>query len=326
MEIDNDTSTTQAIIRWNRLYERAPFNENYKQAFENKKKVQRFDNFSSPVYRRQRQPPGPVKAQNKHFRLAPFLAEEELLLQTNHGSKIVTVISDAGTSLCVDDGRIQLPSFPKKLSTRQLWIIFAGRTKLLTRTSPEYPESPDSAELQSRDLHSEMSMWTSSEMSTPLPVFLRRPPTEMFLYRRPTIGVANALPVGDEFFVELSKTIDLKALPFKKTADSFKFYETHFPLLLTRISLEGERCTTPSKRSRTPESPMSVMIQRQRQLHQRLVDLECMMDAMAKETEDCKFVTELYDPIFDPTKWTWNKLDVVGLRRRYTIDASLREM
>jgi len=152
----------------------------------------------------------------------------------------------------------------------------------------------------------------------------KRAATITFLFRRPTIEHSLPLPKDHDVFLLLTKTIDLKAIPFKKTSESYEYYKTHFPLLLVANVQEVERCTTPSKRTRTPESPLTLMINRQRWLHMRLADLDCMVDQLKRETDDdTAFVTELYSGVFDPTTWPWNKIDVGGLRRRYTIDYSV---
>lgn len=277
---------------------------------EDKAKLQKLPASSSLVYWKPRLPPSPKRAQAINFRLAPLLAFED--------SGSTSRISDANawTTVAEGQGRGRLPCFPDRVSSRQTWLrrfsLLEARDK--TQSGKGTPIPPLGT-----------GSCPGSDLSTQLPVFKRRMPTETFLFRRPTIEKPIPLKIGDNIFDVFVKSIELKALPFKKTVESYRFYKTNFPLLLTKIAKDAERCSTPNRRARTPESPMSIMINRKREMNERIVELEFMMAVMEKETEDCKFVTELHSPVFDPTSWPWNKVDVEGLRRRYTIDASLRD-
>ena len=161
--------------------------------------------------------------------------------------------------------------------------------------------------------------FTSSTSSTPLPIF-----NEKFLMRKPCIKKAEPLKKDDELFIAFYQMTQLRPLVFQKTADSYKFYGSNFPLILEKL-IDEERSSTPSSR-RTLTPPMDIMIKRRLILNKRLTDLEEMMDAMEKETEDTPFKTELNGSVFDPTKWPFAKIDPAGMRRRYTIDATLKEI
>lgn len=275
---------------------------------EDKAKFQKLPASSSLVYRKPRLPSSPKRAQAINFRLAPLLAFED------SGSTRRISDANAWTTMTVSQERGRLPCFPDRMSSRQTWLRRFSKLEAID-------EMQSGLESPIRPLSTESC--PASDLSTPLPVFKRRMPTETFLFRRPTIEKPIPLKVGDDIFDVFVKSIELKALPFKKNVESYRFYKTNFPLLLTRITQDAERCPTPNRRAKTP--PISAMINRKREMNQRIVELEFMMEVMEKETEDCMFVTELHSPVFDPTSWPWNKVDVDGLRRRYTIDASLRD-
>ena len=164
---------------------------------------------------------------------------------------------------------------------------------------------------------SDFDLTAISTASTPLPIF-----REKRLMRKPTVEKAEPLKNDDKLFIVFSKMTELGPLDFKTTTDSYKFYRKHFPLLL---ALKVERFDTPSNR-RTLTPPMDTMIKRRLVLNQRLNDLETMMAAMEQETEDFPFKTELHSSVFDPTKWSFTKVDPARMRRRYTIDALLKEI
>ena len=295
------------------------------------RKVAAADHAFSPVYRKTHRAPGPKKGQVVNLRLrSPFMMFDDDsdslargIWSGNESEKLLRSktrrYGDFGTT--VDPFAFLWRGL---FCASRFWVIARRAKDRSPRTSFTYISSTRDETLQIRT--SDLSYLETSTSSTPLPVFLRRPRTDTLLLRRPLIEKVVPLPVDDDIFEAFSKSIDLRPLPFKKTADSFKFYETHFPLILSMITKDDERISNPNKRSRTPDSPMTIMIQRQRLLNQRLVDLDCMMVDMENETEDCLFVTELHDPVFNPTTWKWNKVDVGALRRRYTIDASLQNM
>ena len=164
----------------------------------------------------------------------------------------------------------------------------------------------------------------SSTASTPLPQFPERSPTEKTLLRRPTIYRAEPLKTDDELFAAFANMTQLKPLTFKRNADSYRFYRRYYPLILQK---HEERKGSPSRRSRTPDSPMTVMIQRKLELNERLTELDAMMDNLEKtQPDDYPFKTELRSPIFNPTEWPWTKSDPAGMRRRYTMEAIFREI
>lgn len=271
---------------------------------------------SSVVYHRRRRLPGPLNAQFQNFRLAPLTGLQDVAFELGDEK------NKAGKALS------ELNAWSERQGTLRFQTNRPSTSvSLFYKRDFAVPHQLDS----SSNLHlarrqTDNGSLITSNASTPLPEPRRREPTSVFLFRRPTIEKPISLSEEDELFIALTKSIDLKALPFKKQADSYKFYETHFPLILTGMSKEAERCNTPSRRSRTPESPMNILINRQRALNMRLIEQETLMQQLERETEDVEFVTELHNPIFNPTKWPWNKIDVGGLRRRYTIDASLRDM
>lgn len=301
-------SSIEKILFQIRLDENRIFNKHCRKVLEDKDKLQRLPESSILLCRKQQVPPGPRRAQAVHFRLAPLL--------TVHEGETSKQMSDSNawtvTGSC---GKDRFPSFPERTSSRQTWM----RRMSLWKPTPDVSRSSPSPTATCSD------SYPTSGSNTPLPVFRKREPTETFLIRRPTIDKPIPLKIQDEIFNHFVQSTELKALPFKKTMDSFNFYKNNFPLLLTKITHDSDRCSTPSRSSKTSESLMGTMINRKREMNQRIVELEFMMEAMEKETEDCKFVTELHSPVFDPTTWPWNVIDVKGLRRRYTIDASLKD-
>ena len=168
-----------------------------------------------------------------------------------------------------------------------------------------------------------------SVRSTPLPVLQDRKPTEKLLLRRPGIYTAEPLKRNEALFEVLAKMSEFKLLQFNKTADSYKFYLQHFPLILQKQISDDQRTVTPTRRSTaSPDSPMSAMVQRKTDLNKRLADLEEMVDDMenATEPDDVQFCTELRSSVFDPTSWPFTAVDHKGMLRRYTIDAVLRDL
>lgn len=122
---------------------------------------------------------------------------------------------------------------------------------------------------------------------------------------RPTLKKAMPLQVSDPLFTVFHKTINLRLLPFGRSTDAFKFYTTHYPLLLCKIP--STRSSTPSPRKRrTSESPMSAIIYRKQDLRERMGELNLLLDQLEEEDSQQNFVTELRDDIFDPTTYSWN--------------------
>ncbi|XP_045199201.2 uncharacterized protein LOC123553567 [Mercenaria mercenaria] len=307
MDADCDSSIERVLFRV-RLDENGIFNEHFEKVLKDKAKLRRVLRPPSEIYM-QRRLPGPTAAQKVNFRLAPLLNVQE--------GHMKPLIADANAWTAT--GKFgKLPSFPYRASTRETWLrLFSKWDTLVSPASSSSSTSPR--------MHSGFGSFSTSDSCTPLPVLKRRMPTETFLPRRPTIERPIPLTVNDELFEAIVKSFELKALPFKKTTDSYTFYKTHFPLLLTRIT-QSERVSSPKRRSMSPD-PMCAMINQERLMHERIVELEFMMAVMEKETDtDCEFVTELNSPVFDPTTWPWTKLDTNVLRRRYTIAASLKEV
>ncbi|KAL4232514.1 hypothetical protein ACF0H5_007206 [Mactra antiquata] len=310
----------QNVLRWTRLKENYITNPEAGKALKIKDTLIKTERPYSIVYHAKHEVPGLLPAQRQHFRLTPLTALQDVPFELgNCPGKTGTVFSDLNAwsrQEHISRFHTSRPSTrPINYPTRQ------------TINQPTQQKTPTKERLGSAvSTRSTSRQSDNSTSSTPLPVFRRREPTSVFLFRRPIVEQPIPLTEDDELFVALAKTIDLKALPFKKQAESYLFYETYYPLLLTAMSKDTERANTPNRRARTPDSPMTIMINRQRALNMRLVEQDSLMEKLERETEDCDFVTELHDNIFNPTKWTWNKIDVSGLRRRYTIDASLKEM
>ena len=169
-----------------------------------------------------------------------------------------------------------------------------------------------------------------SARSTPLPVLQDRKPTERVLLRRPSMYKAEPLKRHEALFDVLAKMTEFKLLQFQKATDSYKFYLNHYPLILQKEHSGEHRTVTPPTRRDTisPDSPMSIMVQRKANLNKRLTDLEAMVDDMENETEsdDVPFRTELRSSVFDPTSWPFAKVDHKCMLRRFTIDAVLRDL
>jgi hypothetical protein len=259
------------------------------------------------VYRKRRLP-GPPSAQYVNFRLAPLFKEQN--------TSSAKHLSDANTWTVTGKSE-KLPEFPIRNSTRETWL------KLLSKLDigvVSYSRSPISSPIPTPSMRSDSSYSTSSSV-TPIPIFKRRIPTATFLIRRPTIEPPLPLKIDEELFESIVNSFELRALPFKRSTESYKFYITHFPLLLKGIR-NPERCSTPGRKSKSPDGSMSALIARKREMNEKIVELEYMMKEMEYATDtDCKFVTELESAVFDPTTWDWNKVDVAGLKRRYTLEA-----
>lgn len=325
MECSERDINTSKLVCWGRLSESPLFNPDYKQARETRERFQQCLSSVSHSNRRFK-PTGRPTAVQTNFLLAPILKV------TGPRRKSSAPAYDATPSVHRTETEVNVIDVLHKRHWAAVQKNKIGFMSLLLKLGRSPSPSIESlTSLTKEDINdvndtSSEGSWFSTPRDTPLPVFPTRERTKLPLLRRPTISKADPLPINDEYSVELSKHIDLKALPFKKTGEAFKFYDTHYPLILTKTMYDGERCGTPSKRVRTPESPVSLMIHRQRKLNKRLIELEAMMETLENQTEDCEFMTELHSDTFNPTKWKWNTVDVVGLRRRYTIDASLSEM
>lgn len=148
----------------------------------------------------------------------------------------------------------------------------------------------------------------------------RRAPTPTFLILRPLVHKPLPLVMTDGVFQIFERSVDLIVLPFDRSADAFKFYATHFPLLLRVNPVGADRTPSPKKRSRTPESPVTAFFSRKKGLIERLAELDYLLEVAEEETDDdCTFVTELRDETFIPTEWPWNKNDTSRLLKRYSI-------
>lgn len=153
-----------------------------------------------------------------------------------------------------------------------------------------------------------------------------RAPTKTFLLLRPTVEKSLPVETTDDLFTIFRKSISLKILRFDRSEDAFKFYATHFPLMLTTITCEGERTPTPKNRRR-PVSPMTFMINRKKELNEKVIQLDVQLDDLERETEDdCEFETELRHEIFDPTQWSFSTIDAIVMARRYTITEMIKEI
>ena len=266
------------------------------------------------MYRTKRCPPGPIRAQRTYFCLKPLppicRSEDEGQLDIGPSS---TESKTKCQSRLSDTSSYSTPTTP----------IGCLEDEDQLDIGPSSTESK--TKCQSR--LSDTSLYSTK--STPLPVLLARKPTEKLLLRRPNIYKAEPLKRNDELFEAYAKMSELKLLKFDKTADSYKFYLRHFPLLLQKQTDDDQRTGTPTRRgTASPESPMSAMIKRKTDLNKRLTELEAMVDKMEKATEpdDVKFQTELRSPVFDPTSWPFTKVDHKRMLRRYTVDQVLKDI
>lgn len=126
------------------------------------------------------------------------------------------------------------------------------------------------------------------------------------LLRRPAVRPTSPVTDNDPLFFRFTQTIDLKPKVFKTPQEQEAYYVDKYPLLLH---------TNPSdaKTPRKPKDTKTAYVIEDPALERRLTvisrhgRLEEGVDGLEKETDDCEFLTELRDPVFDPTSFPWNK-------------------
>ncbi|XP_071114584.1 uncharacterized protein [Haliotis cracherodii] len=126
------------------------------------------------------------------------------------------------------------------------------------------------------------------------------------LLRRPTTLGTRPLKEKDEEFKAFATRLDLQPLiiddcPFK----TLKFYTYKYPLLLKNL-LKKDREKYADRHSLNPilcPDPL----QRGSDVGKRLAVSNMALEELDKETEDCRFTTELRDDTFDPRRWLWNR-------------------
>ena len=160
------------------------------------------------------------------------------------------------------------------------------------------------------------------------PCFRRRFPTNSFLPLRPTVEKTTPLHLSDDLFQLFVKAIPLQGLPFDSNLAAIRFYQSHFPLLLSTVDFDRERTPTPLRKRRTPESPMLEMIARKKALKEKITELEVALEEIENEEgEEGTLITELYDDTFNPCNWYWNRVvDTHGMNKILTVDQLLKQM
>lgn len=169
----------------------------------------------------------------------------------------------------------------------------------------------------------------SSSVNITLTSFKDRQPTERTLLRRPTVRKAESLELEDELFEAFVNITQLRVLKFKKFSETYKFYQTHYPILLEKLVVEEQSSgTMPRRHTIAHDSPTSFMFKRKLELNYRLTEMESLLDKLEETTEpgDVKFKTVLRNPVFDPTSWPWAKEDKARMMRRYTMEALYKEI
>ncbi|KAH3725490.1 uncharacterized protein LOC127853381 [Dreissena polymorpha] len=312
MENDDDIPT-QRLLYLSNISQNTFFCKDAYLALSARDKVAACCTTYSPVYMRRRVPSFSrhVATRKAYLSSTPLMAFQE----------VPSVSANSNTcdpwrkSLMVVtlDSRIRDGCFGVAV-TRQMLLKYYSLLALASRHFSSLTTPPPSSLLKPPT--GQMHVFSLSNSNRPPLTLIRREPLLTFLIRRPVLGSPIPLRENDELFKALTKSIDLKAISLNNPTETFLFYETHFPLILKRNMIERELASTPSRRSRTPEPPTSVITSRQRSLNQRLVELEFMMEEMKSATEDSPLVTELYDATFDPTKWPWYKMDTRSFCRR----------
>ncbi|KAL5011152.1 hypothetical protein ScPMuIL_013457 [Solemya velum] len=133
---------------------------------------------------------------------------------------------------------------------------------------------------------------------------LPRPDTGRLLFRRPVSGKTSPLYEKDDLFLSFAKTIDLKPLVFEKNNDSIVFYTKHYPLILEKLD---KKDGSVSHKIGTPVPDAGGNHRRHVSVAKKLIYQEMALEELEEGTEEGKFITELRDIVFDPSKWPWNK-------------------
>lgn len=126
------------------------------------------------------------------------------------------------------------------------------------------------------------------------------------LLRRPPVRPTGPITDDNPLFFRFTQTIDLKPKVFKTPQDQEAYYEDKYPLLLHTNPSDAKTPRKP-KETKTAEVIEDPALERRLTVISRLEHLEEAVDGLDKETDDCEFLTELRDPVFDPTSFPWNK-------------------
>lgn len=126
------------------------------------------------------------------------------------------------------------------------------------------------------------------------------------LLRRPAVRPTNPLADTDPLFFKYTQTIDLKPKVFKTPQEQEAYYEDKYPLLLHANPSDAKTPRKPkeTKKAEVIEDPA---LERRLTVISRLGYLKEAVDGLENETDDCEFLTELRDPVFDPTNFPWNR-------------------
>ncbi|XP_062582544.1 uncharacterized protein LOC134244303 [Saccostrea cucullata] len=126
------------------------------------------------------------------------------------------------------------------------------------------------------------------------------------LLRRPAVRPTSPINDSDPLFFKFTQTIDLKPKVFKTPQEQEAYYEDKYPLLLHANPSDAKTPRKPKepKRAEVIEDPA---LERRLTVISRLDHLQEAVDGLEKETDDCEFLTELRDPVFDPTTFPWNR-------------------
>jgi hypothetical protein len=126
------------------------------------------------------------------------------------------------------------------------------------------------------------------------------------LLRRPAVRPTSPITDADPLFFKFTQTIDLKPKVFKTPQEQEIYYEDKYPLLLHANPSDAKTPRKPKevKKAEVIEDPS---LERRLTVISRLGNLKDAVDGLENDTDDCEFLTELRDPVFDPTSFPWNR-------------------
>ncbi|KAK6178952.1 hypothetical protein SNE40_011422 [Patella caerulea] len=128
------------------------------------------------------------------------------------------------------------------------------------------------------------------------------------LLRQPTTMVPPPILETEETFQSLANSIILRSIVIEDSqAKTFRFYSSHYPLLLEKSRGEEDSNKILNRRNVVRETREQLAERRSVELNRRIEGLHSDLKQLEHEMTDGVFTTELRNQYFDPRIWPWNK-------------------